>query len=89
MGGISRTGTRIAIISMALFVILLVLGRIIWNAYLMAASILFLTVWFILFLTINRCPHCGEYFRGLYWSEPTAGYCKKCGKLMEFDDSIK
>lgn len=34
----------------------------------------------------NRCPYCGAEFRGCYWSKPDAGYCRKCGKLMEYDD---
>lgn len=89
MGGINRKRSRIAIISMALFVVFIIFGRISWNAYLMIASILFLIVWLILFLTTNRCPYCGEHFRGFHWSKPSAGYCRKCGKLMEYDDNIK
>ncbi len=89
MGGINRTRSRIAIISMVLFIVFFILGRISWNDYLMIASILFLIVWLILFLTTNRCPHYGEHFRGLYWSKPSAGYCRKCGRLMEYDDSIE
>ena len=34
----------------------------------------------------GRCPYCGQVFRGLFWSSPDAGYCVKCGNLMEFDD---
>lgn len=34
---------------------------------------------------VCRCPHCGTHFRGLDPSKPDAGYCRKCGKLMEFD----
>ena len=89
MGYINRTRTRIALISMVLFIVFLILGKISWNDYLIAASILFLIVWLILFLMTNRCPHCGERFRGMYWSEPSAGYCRKCGKLIEYDDRIK
>ena len=35
---------------------------------------------------VCTCPHCGEHFRGLNVSKPDAGYCRKCGKLMEFDE---
>ena len=34
---------------------------------------------------VCTCPHCGAHFRGLDVSKPDAGYCRKCGKLMEFD----
>ena len=89
MGGINRTRSRIAIISMVLFIVFLIIGSISFNDYLMTASILFLIVWLILFLSTNRCPHCDEHFRGMYWSKSSAGYCRKCGKLMEYDDSIE
>ena len=35
---------------------------------------------------VTKCPHCGTSFRGVYLSAPNAGYCRKCGKLMEFDE---
>ena len=89
MGGINRTRSRIAIISMVMFIVFLIIGRISFNAYLMTFSILFLIIWLVLFLTTNRCPHCREHFRGMHWSKPSVGYCQKCGKLMEYDDSIE
>ena len=42
----------------------------------------------VLMLIANSCPHCGNGFRGGSWSKPHAGYCNKCGKLMEYDDSV-
>ena len=42
----------------------------------------------ILMLIANRCPYCGEAFRGGEWSKPHAGYCNRCGKLMEYDDTV-
>ena len=42
----------------------------------------------ILMLIANRCPHCDEAFRYGSWSKPHAGYCNKCGKLMEYDDTV-
>lgn len=36
----------------------------------------------------NRCPYCGNGFPYGSWSKPHAGYCNKCGKLMEYDDSV-
>ena len=32
--------------------------------------------------------YCGTFFRGGEWSKPHAGYCNKCGKLMEYDDTV-
>ena len=89
MGGVNRKRSRMAIISMVLFVVFLILGRISWNSFFIITSMLFLIVWLILFLTTNRCPYCGQHFPEFYWSKPSAGYCRKCGNLMEYDDSIK
>lgn len=89
MGGVNRKRSRMAIISMVLFVVFLILGRISWNSFFIITSMLFLIVWLILFLTTNRCPYCGQHFEGIYWSKPSAGYCRKCGNLIEYDDSIK
>ena len=36
----------------------------------------------------DRCPYCGAGFSGGSWSKPNAGYCNKCGKLMEYDDAV-
>ena len=51
-------------------------------------SIACLVMGAILMLIANRCPHCGNGFRGGSWSKPHAGYCNKCGKLMEYDDTV-
>ena len=42
----------------------------------------------ILMLIANRCPYCGNGFHGGEWAKPHAGYCNKCGKLMEYDDTV-
>lgn len=42
----------------------------------------------VLMVITNRCPHCKEGFRGGSWDKPHAGYCNKCGKLMEYDDTV-
>ena len=42
----------------------------------------------ILMMIANRCPYCKTMFRGGGWSKPHAGYCNKCGKLMEYDDTV-
>ncbi len=42
----------------------------------------------VLMLIANSCPYCKTGFRGGEWSKPHAGYCNKCGKLMEYDDTV-
>ena len=42
----------------------------------------------VLLLITNRCPRCKAPFRGGSWDKPNAGYCRKCGKLMEYDDTV-
>ena len=86
---VSRTKNRIAAILMAGFTVFLLFGYISQLGVLMLFSILLLIASIIIMLSANRCPYCGEYFRGLYWSKANAGYCRKCGKIIEFDDSCK
>ena len=52
------------------------------------AFLFFLIVGTILMFYANRCPYCGTFFRGGEWSKPHAGYCNKCGRLMEYDDTV-
>jgi len=54
----------------------------------LGGSIFFLIIGTILMFYANRCPYCGTFFRGGEWSKPNAGYCNKCGKLMEYDDTV-
>ena len=54
----------------------------------LAAILFFLIVGTVLLFCANRCPYCGTFFRGGGWSKPHAGYCNKCGKLMEYDDTV-
>ena len=48
--------------------------------------LLFLPIMALLIAT-NRCPHCGKYFRGVYWAKE-AGTCQKCGMRLYFDDEM-
>jgi len=83
---ISRTKNRTAFVLMAAFMVLVLLGYLLQNGVLMSISLPLLIAATVLMLSANRCPYCGEVFRGLYWSKPNAGYCRKCGKMLEFDD---
>ena len=83
---VSRVKNRVALILLYSFLFLIIAGYILSNRVMMLISLLLLIAGVILMLSANRCPHCGEYFRGLYWSKPNAGHCVKCGKIIEFDD---
>ena len=83
---ISRTKTRLSMILMCAFLAFELMGYISSREALMIIALFFFIAGFSLMLSSNRCPYCGDYFKGLYWSKPNAGYCRKCGKLIEFDD---
>ena len=85
---VSRTKNKVLILLMVIFVALLLIGSLLKLGGLMYLSIALLISILILLLS-NRCPYCNEPFRGVYWSKSDAGYCKKCGKLIEFDDHRK
>lgn len=83
---VSRRKNRAALILLFAFTFLLLVGYILSNRVIMLISSLLFIPCIIFMFSANRCPHCGEFFRGLYWAKSNAGYCSKCGKLIEFDD---
>ena len=86
---ISRAKNRLAQVLLYAFLFLMLVGYISSNRVIMLISLPSFLAGVMLMFSTNRCPYCGEYFRGLYWSKPNAGYCVKCGKLIEFDDCNK
>lgn len=86
---VSRARNRLALILLFSFAFLLLVGFLLTNEVLMFVSVPLYIASVILMLSTNRCPHCGEYFRGLYWKKANAGYCRGCGELIEFDDCEK
>ena len=86
---ISRAKNRLAQVLLYSFLFLMLVGYISSNRVIMLISLPSFLAGVMLMFSTNRCPYCGEYFRGLYWSKPNAGYCVKCGKLIEFDDCNK
>ena len=86
---VSRAKNRLAIILLLSFVSFFFVGLGLRSKVLTYVSFLPFIACVILMLSTNQCPHCGEYFRGLYWSKSNAGYCRKCGELIEFDDCEK
>ena len=83
---ISRAKNRIALVLLYSFLVILLVGYILSNRVIMLISVPLFIASVMLMFSTNRCPYCGEYFRGLYWSKPTAGHCVKCGKVIVFDD---
>lgn len=82
----SRNKNRIALILLYSFAVLMIIGFLCSSTILMLAALVLFVPFTIIYFSINRCPHCGEFFRGLYWSKPNAGHCVKCGKMIVFDD---
>ena len=83
---ISRAKNRLALVLLYSFLVILLVSYILSNRVIMLISVPLFIASVILMFSTNRCPYCGEYFRGLYWSKPTAGHCVKCGKVIVFDD---
>lgn len=83
---VSRKKTRAALILLFTIAVLDVVGVLFSNIPLVLIAMALLIPFAILDLSANRCPHCGAFFRDRYWSKPTAGYCNKCGEVIEFDD---
>ncbi len=83
---ISRSNARVAMRLLGIAVAALVVSLITVKWYIMLIALVF-----TFFAAHNadevcKCPHCGTHFRGLNPTEPNAGHCRKCGKLMEFDE---
>ena len=83
---VSRAKNKLALVLLCAFLVFMLAGYISSNCVIMFISLPFFMAGVILMFSANHCPHCGAYFRGLYWSKPNAGYCVKCGKIIEFDD---
>ena len=83
---ISRAKNRLALVLLYFFLFLMLVGYVLSNPVIMLISVPLFIASVILMFSTNRCPYCGAFFRGLYWSKSNAGHCIKCGKIIEFDD---
>ncbi len=83
---VSRKGNRAACVLLASCAPVFLLGKLSNNRVLLLLSLALLLALSVIMFRTNRCPYCGEYFGGLYWEKRTAGHCRKCGKVIEFDD---
>ena len=82
---ISRSNARSAMRLQGIAVVALVGSVLTVKWYIMLIAIVFTFFAAQYADEVCKCPHCGTHFRGLNASKPDAGYCRKCGKLMEFD----
>ncbi len=82
---ISRRKIRWAIVVFWLFAAAMFVAVLSRSVMIYAVGCVLGVVYVVLYLAACRCPYCGCHFRGHYWSKMTAGYCRKCGKRMEFD----
>ena len=82
---ISRKGTRLTALFYWLSVACILLGFL-WLAEFLLAAIPLMAVSVVLQIYHQRCPRCGTFFRGIYWSKTDAGYCRGCGERLIFDD---
>ncbi|MBQ7112960.1 MAG: hypothetical protein IJO10_01775 [Clostridia bacterium] len=85
MKKISRTKTRIAILLLAAGTLFSCAGLFLSSMQLWACGVFPLLVGMFLYFRVSRCPHCGCFFKRPRWSWPTAGYCRSCKQLMEYD----
>ncbi len=83
---VSRKKHKTGFILVFIFPILVLVSNAIKSGLLLLFSLLILLIAGILMFRTNRCPYCGEFFRGCYWEKANAGFCRRCGKLIEFDD---
>ena len=95
---VSRTRNKIVLVTFVVTAVLFLLSAILQKTALLEFSILLFLAIAVLLLCTNpmswgpcfmyyRCPQCGRYFRGVYWSK-TAGSCEKCGARIFFDDEL-
>lgn len=82
---ISRTKHRLSYVCFFAALAICLFGAIGQQRVVILIGALCLIAAAIMLLVVNCCPYCGESFRGLYWSQ-SAGFCRKCGKRIEFDD---
>lgn len=89
MNRLSRKKTRICIILTGVFIGIMVLSTLLQSRAIWGIGVLVGLCWGFLLDQTSRCPHCGRFFRGLSWSKPHAGYCRYCGKQMDYDDAAE
>ena len=86
---LSRSSERITIVLTVAFVLGVVLVWIFSDSSPYFPTLVMFLIWNIRLIASQSCPCCGKWTqRSLHWSKPDAGYCRHCGKLMEYDDTV-
>lgn len=83
--GVSRVRNKMVLVLVIANAMLFLTSVVTKATNLMNLSVLLFLPIMALLIATNRCPHCGKYFRGVYWAKE-AGTCQKCGMRLYFDD---
>lgn len=83
---LSKRKAKRAALLLGLVLAILVLGLVIASAAVMIAGLLAAVAAAMYTDGACKCPHCGTYFRGIHPGQMDEGYCRKCGKLMQYDE---
>ena len=76
--GVSRVRNKMVLVLVIANAMLFLTSVVTKATNLMNLSVLLFLPIMALLIATNRCPHCGKYFRGVYWAKE-AGTCQKCG----------
>ena len=74
---------RIALVLISIGTLIFVMGM--SSLIAMGVGAVLLIAGFVLALRENRCPYCGESFRGIHWNADHPFHFNRCGKRIEFD----
>lgn len=85
--GVSRVRNKMVLVLVIANAMLFLASVVTKATNLMNLSVLLFLPIMALLIATNRCPHCGKYFRGVYWAKE-AGTCLKCGMRLYFDDEM-
>ena len=80
--GVSRVRNKMVLVLVIANAMLFLASVVTKATNLMNLSVLLFLPIMALLIATNRCPHCGKYFRGVYWAKE-AGTCQKCGMRHE------
>ena len=83
---ISRKQAKQSGVFLTIAIIINLISIMVMNTAFMICALILIFIAAYIWDKTNRCPHCGTHFRGSFAAEPNAGYCRKCGKLMEYDE---
>lgn len=83
---LSKRKAKKASLLLGMVLAILVFGLVIASAVVMIAGLLAAFAVALYTDDVCKCPHCGMHFRGVHIGQMDEGYCRKCGKLMKYDE---